>query len=316
MNIFISVFTPTYNRAKTLKFVFECLLLQTCQNFEWVIVDDGSTDNTRILVDEFRSQTPFFNIVYFYQENKGKHIAINRGVEFAKGELFLIADSDDLFDENTLEIFTYTWNNISNKDNIGGIWCLSKDINGMCIGNEFPIHILELSYPEMQYKYKIWGEKWHIERTQVLKEFPFPEIEKGAGAGFYFGESTIWRRIYKKYKFSTLNIPLRTYISSEDGIMSKMRHNKHRFETLKIGFWEALNEDIDYFFYSPVTFIFQMSVYIYYSRMMGELNNTTVSKFNSWKSRFLFFICYPISFFLPLIFKINKLKFFEWNIKE
>lgn len=310
---FISVFTPTFNREKTLGQVFDCLRTQTYTFFEWIIVDDGSIDSTKELVEDFRKQKPFFKIIYYYQENKGKHIAINRGVELASGELFLIADSDDIFDENTLECFATKWSKFSENLEIGGIWCLSKDINGKIIGDEFPQKRDDLSYFEMQYTYKIKGEKWHIERTAILREFPFPEIEKGHG--FYFGESYIWRRIYKKYKFVILNEPLRTYISSEDGIMSNMQNNSYRFETLRIGFLETLNEDISYFFYTPNTFIFQMSVYIYYSRMAEELDRNTIAKFNSKRSKLLFLICYPISFLLPHLFKIDKFKFFEWKIK-
>ena len=89
-----TVFTPTYNRAATLARVYESLQRQTFTDFEWIIVDDGSTDETAELVQQWRSESSF-PIRYIWQPNQGKHVAFNRGVELARGELFLPHDSDD-----------------------------------------------------------------------------------------------------------------------------------------------------------------------------------------------------------------------------
>ena len=90
----ITIFTPTYNRAYILPILFESLKIQTVKEFEWIIVDDGSTDNTESLIYKFKEECNF-SIRYFKKENQGKHIAINFGVEKAKGNLFFIVDSDD-----------------------------------------------------------------------------------------------------------------------------------------------------------------------------------------------------------------------------
>ena len=93
----ITVFTPTYNRAKLLPRLYKSLQEQTNKDFEWVIVDDGSTDNTKEVIDNIITQQENdFPIRYFYKENGGKHTAINQGAKEAKGELFFIADSDDV----------------------------------------------------------------------------------------------------------------------------------------------------------------------------------------------------------------------------
>ena len=109
---FITVFTPSYNRANTLPRVFEGLKKQTFHNFEWIIVDDGSSDHTQDVIRGFQEEKPFFPIVSRYQENSGKHVAINRGVELARGEFFIILDSDDTCTPDALEVFLREWEKI------------------------------------------------------------------------------------------------------------------------------------------------------------------------------------------------------------
>jgi glycosyltransferase involved in cell wall biosynthesis len=104
--ITFTVFTATYNRAHTLHRVYESLKEQTYRQFEWLIVDDGSTDTTRTLVETWQQEANFL-ISYYYQENQGKHVAINRGVQEARGEYFLIIDSDDTCVPQTLERFAH-----------------------------------------------------------------------------------------------------------------------------------------------------------------------------------------------------------------
>jgi glycosyltransferase involved in cell wall biosynthesis len=89
-----TVFTPSYNRARTLPRVYESLQRQTLRNFEWLVMDDGSTDDTRQLVTRWQAESNF-PIRYIFQENQGKPAAFNHGVQEARGKLFLTLDSDD-----------------------------------------------------------------------------------------------------------------------------------------------------------------------------------------------------------------------------
>ena len=100
--MFITVFTPTYNRAYALPKLFESLRRQTLGNFEWVVVDDGSSDDTEHLLSKLTIDADF-PIKYFKQENGGKHIAINKGMELASGNYFLTIDSDDFLADNAIE---------------------------------------------------------------------------------------------------------------------------------------------------------------------------------------------------------------------
>src|SRR5690242_19362698 len=89
-----TVFTPTYNRAHTIERVYRSLCTQNCRDFEWLVVDDGSTDGTEALIRQWQHEAEF-PIRYFWQPNAGKHVAMNRGVAEASGSLFLTLDSDD-----------------------------------------------------------------------------------------------------------------------------------------------------------------------------------------------------------------------------
>lgn len=100
----ITIFTPTYNRAYRLPNLYKSLQEQTCKDFEWLVVDDGSTDNTSKLFEQWQAEENSFPIRYFKQPNGGKHRAINRGVKEAKGELFFIVDSDDTLSSNAIRI--------------------------------------------------------------------------------------------------------------------------------------------------------------------------------------------------------------------
>ena len=99
----ITVFTPTYNRAYILENLYRSLQRQTCKTFEWLVVDDGSADNTKELFERWQQEDNFFPIRYVKQENGGKCRAINQGLKLADGELFFTVDSDDYLTDDALE---------------------------------------------------------------------------------------------------------------------------------------------------------------------------------------------------------------------
>jgi glycosyltransferase involved in cell wall biosynthesis len=210
-----SVFTPTYNRRHTLYRVYESLKSQTFRDFEWLIVDDGSTDGTLDLVEELK-QDAAFPVRYFYQENSGKHVAINRGVREAEGELFVIFDSDDSCTPEALERFKYHWEAIpeDRRAHFSGVTCHCVDQQGQLIGNSFPLDVLDSDHIEIQVKYKSTGEKWGFNCTDILKEFPFPEI---SGEKF-ITEAVVWNRIAQKYKRRFANDKLRIFYHTPEGL--------------------------------------------------------------------------------------------------
>ena len=193
----ITVFTPTYNRAKLLPRLHKSLQEQTNKDFEWVIVDDGSTDNTKEVIEKIIiEQEDNIPIRYFYKENGGKHTAINQGVKLALGELFLILDSDDSLPVYSLEKIQTFYNESKAQLNFGGGCGLMGHHDGTRIGSGFPSKTLYANTIELRYKYQITGDLLEIFKTDVLKEYPFPEI---TGERFC-PEALLWNRIARKYK--------------------------------------------------------------------------------------------------------------------
>ena len=171
----ITVFTPTYNRANLLPDLYESLKRQTCKDFEWVIVDDGSTDDTEKLVNSWLPQADF-SVLYIKKENGGKQRAVNLGLQQAKGEWFFIVDSDDILTDNAIETALRWANTIEDKDYFGGVAGLKGYKDGKAIGSSFEGEYLDATTLERP-KYNITGDKAEIFATEVLKKFPFPEFE-------------------------------------------------------------------------------------------------------------------------------------------
>ena len=197
-----TVFTPTYNRAHTLPRLYESLKKQTFKDFEWVIVDDGSVDDTREIVFGWIGESAF-PIRYFYQENSGKHVAINRGVEEANGEFFLIVDSDDWLVPDALEKLKRYWDKIPGevKPYIAGVIGLDQDPSGGLIGTPYPKDELLSDIVEIYYNLGVKGDKSGFYKTAVLREFPFP-VFRGEK---FIPESIVWNRIAEHYKCLFIN---------------------------------------------------------------------------------------------------------------
>jgi glycosyltransferase involved in cell wall biosynthesis len=196
-----TVFTPSYNRAHLLPRVFECLKKQTFRDFEWLVVDDGSADNTSEVVKELAANAPF-PVRYVSKPNGGKPSAVNRGAREAQGSLFAILDSDDWYEPQALERFLYHWNQIPESARAGfvGVTGLCSYPDGKLIGTRFSKDVLDSDAIDLRYRHKVTGEKSGMVRTDVLRQFPYPEE-----LGKYVSESLVWNRIAKTYKTRFVN---------------------------------------------------------------------------------------------------------------
>ena len=176
MTPMFTVLTATYNRAHTLGRVWESLRAQTLHAFEWVVVDDGSTDGTADLVRGWTAQAPF-PVRYLRQENKGKHVAVNRGVEAAAGEMIVILDSDDACLPTALERFAFHWRSIpmERRNEFYAVVCHCADPRGLRVGDPFPAHVVDARGLDARYLWKVRGEKWGTVRTDLMRAFPLPE---------------------------------------------------------------------------------------------------------------------------------------------
>jgi len=165
----ITVFTPTYNRKHCIHRCYESLQRQSSHNFEWLIIDDGSTDDTEGLVRQWQASETRFPIRYFYKENGGLHTGYNKGIELAQTELFVCIDSDDWMPDDAVETIETLWKEISHRG-YAGIMGIDRYENGQCVGGAFPDGIQEMFLYEKLTKYKIPGDKKMIHRTELLKK--------------------------------------------------------------------------------------------------------------------------------------------------
>lgn len=213
----ITVLTPTYNRASLLINLYQSLIKQDFDDFEWVIVDDGSIDATTDIVDQFIQKRQIV-ITYIKQANGGKHRALNRGVKEAKGELVLIVDSDDTLPKDSLLNINQHYVDIKDNSSIGGVCGLMAHHDGTIIGERKISSSMNLSSIEMRYKYGFVGDVCEVFKTDVLREFPFPEIENEK----FCPEALVWNRIATKYKLHYFNevIYYRDYL--DGGLTSKI----------------------------------------------------------------------------------------------
>ena len=174
MSMTISVFTPTFNRGYTLHKCFESLQRQTCKDFVWVIVDDGSTDDTKILVTKWKNKADF-EIKYIYKENEGMHSAHNVAYQIIDTELNICVDSDDYLADTAIHDIVEFWKE-NKQQRFAGIIALNQDKNLGVIGTELPD---EKSLKIDNYYHKGGrGDKKLIYRTDVIKKYPtYPIFE-------------------------------------------------------------------------------------------------------------------------------------------
>jgi len=209
--VLFTVFTPVYNRRHTLHRVFDSLRGQTLRDFEWLVVDDGSTDGVAEALSEYRTEAAF-PVRVSGQPHQGKHLAWNHGLELARGELFVPADSDDAFVPETLERFRDLWLSIpaSERPRFSGVNVLCQDpATGRTVGTPFPTSPMVSDNLELAYVHRVTGEKWGCVRTGVLRETPFPSDE--AFRGSHVPESYLWFSLARRYRVLCANERLRLY---------------------------------------------------------------------------------------------------------
>ena len=220
---FISILTPTYNRGKLLLPLYESLKNLTFEDFEWLIVDDGSEDDTEQYALSWIAhniENTEFPIRYIKKSNGGKHTAINRGVREANGELILILDSDDTLPADSLATIAQYYEQCKGYKDCAGVCGLMAHHDGQLIGTGFPKDPMYESALQFRYAKKgnVTGDLLEVYKTSVMREFPFPEIENEK----FCPESLVWNRIANKYKLFCFNkvIYYRDYL--EGGLTSKI----------------------------------------------------------------------------------------------
>ena len=214
----ICIFTPTYNRAYCLDGLYRSLQDQRVQNFYWLIVDDGSTDDTQSLVERFRDEAPF-RISYIKQENGGKQRAHNTGVSLCESELFFCVDSDDILPPDATEKIQETWNQCKDDPRLAGVVGLCGSDETTPLGTNMPAGIESLTFWGLYYKHGHKGDTALVYRAEILKRFPF-DVAEGEK---FIAEPYVYHQIDQEFELRPLDevLIIREYL--EDGYTSNVR---------------------------------------------------------------------------------------------
>lgn len=215
----ITVFTPSYNRADLLKRCYESMCRQTNKNFIWMIIDDGSTDNTEEVVKSWMSVNNEFEIQYYYKKNGGLHTAYNEAIAHIKTKLCVCIDSDDYMPDDAIEIILDFWKK-NGSDKYAGIVGLDYTIDDHVIGDQLPdkksVNLIDLLIG----KYHIHnGDRTNVVRTDLYKKVaPMISFEGEKN----FSPHYMHLQISKKYDFLVLNKNLRYVEYQADGMSNSI----------------------------------------------------------------------------------------------
>ena len=170
----ITVFTPTYNRRDCIHRCYESLRRQSSHNFQWLIIDDGSSDDTESLIRSWQNEGTRFSIRYCHKENGGLHTAYNKAIELCDTALFVCIDSDDWMPDDAIEKIEAIWNRVGDRGYVG-IMGIDRYADGSVVGGAFPEDVHEMYLYEKLTTYKTPGDKKMIHRTDLLKKVaPMP----------------------------------------------------------------------------------------------------------------------------------------------
>lgn len=217
-DILLTIFTPAYNRAHTLHRTYQSLLEQDCKDFIWLIVDDGSTDNTAELVKEFQTKDNGFEIRYIYKSNGGMHTAHNTAYEIIDTELNTCIDSDDMLAKGAVRIILDKWDKVKNLGYAGIIGLDADMSNGKVIGDTFPDDMAETTLVGF-YATGRTGDKKLVYRTDVINQYPPYPVFEGEK---YVSLAYKYRLIDQDYKLAVVNEILCNVEYQSDGSSNSM----------------------------------------------------------------------------------------------
>ena len=300
MKDYITIFTPTYNRAKLIQRCYESLLKQTSMKFVWLIIDDGSNDNTRDVISKLKLNSPF-QIDYYYKKNGGKPSAYNYAINICKTKYFLILDSDDILCQDAIKILTRKIDLIKDNHSVSGIIGNRGRIDSSeVIGTLIP-DVGFASGIDLYQKYKFKGDTLRLYKTEIIKQYPFPII-KGEK---FIPENVVFDAIDVNYKMLVINEILYLGEYQENGYSNNIniiRHNN------PIGYSLSLKSA------SETAVVLKKKInwtilYIIWTHCFS------IKSFKSYKYKLRYILLIPVSY-LFLIMKKPSFLFKSINIGE
>ena len=314
MNSF-TVFTPTYNRAKTLGRVYNSLVNQTNKDFIWLIIDDGSTDNTKEQVAKWISENQI-SIEYHYKQNGGKHTAMRLAYQLAKSKYLIGIDSDDELMSGAVETFKNEWEKIE-KDGLENQFAevsgLTHSLDGKLIGDfDFPkaTEYIDSFWHEMVLKFKNNNEHivcWNLEKLRECANIPihFWLSDKVN----FIGEFILWARIGRKYKTRYINKSLRIYHLDGGESLSRIQDKAKGHYNNLVGTKYFLDENLDYFFWNPKYFFNLILKFIISGIEMKFSLSSIITEIKTIRLKIAYIVCWPLGCAAWFYFKYIKSQF-------
>lgn len=289
----ISVLTPTYNRENLLNNLYNSLIenLNYGLKIEWLIMDDGSKDNTKQVIENFEEKENL-EIKYFYQENQGKMVAINKLVKEATGDLIVDCDSDDYFTNDAFKIVKEAFEENKDKKGIYGICFLKYDEKGNNMGNNFKNKLTTMF--DLYFKEGETGEKALVFYSDIRKKYKH-ELENNER---FVTEARMYHKIDEKYKMVCVNKPIMICEYQEQGYSKNI--NKE-FKENPNGYYKYFEEILQKNM-KGVSFnkrLYAIKHYILFSYLTKNKNN--LGKIKGFLNRLLYIILY-----IPGIIKSRK----------
>lgn len=292
----ITILTPTYNRGYIIKKAYESLIKQTNTDFEWLVIDDGSTDDTKKIFKELLKKKEI-NIRYYKKKNGGKHTAINYGVDKAKGSYILILDSDDYLTENAVETIQKYVKKYDRDETIACLSFLRKYDNGKTIGKEYNGTEIISDYVTFKHNKGFNGDMAEVFKTKILKKFPFPVF----GEERFLSEAIVWNKIAFEYNSVFINIGIYICEYLADGLSKNILINRIK---CPIGCYENAIT----FMNPKFKLLIRLKNSIIYTGFFLTANKSNKGILKNVPSKFLIIIMYPfgILFYLYLKYYFKK----------
>ncbi|MEW4264787.1 glycosyltransferase family A protein [Priestia megaterium] len=256
----LTVFTPTYNRAYTLHLCYESLIRQTCRDFVWLIIDDGSSDNTRELVESWMTDSKI-PIRYHYQENQGMHGAHNAAYELIDTELNVCIDSDDYMPDDAVAKIINFWNKYG-SEKFSGVIGLDSYNNHAIVGTRLPEHIKHSTLFDLYNKHGVKGDKKLVYRTELTKPHPYPLFQNER----YVGLAYKYHMIDKQYELLLMNEVLCCVEYLPDGSSLNML-NQYRKNPKGFAFYR---KELMKLPFGNVSFKFKQAIHYVSSSLMSK----------------------------------------------
>ncbi len=269
----LTIFTPTYNRAYILENLYRSLQRQTDIRFEWLIIDDGSQDDTDRLVADWQKESNTFTIRYLKVENGGKCRAINKALDLANGQLFFVVDSDDYLTDDAVEVILKTEETMQGETNLCGILA-----NRGTAKNHTPNHLINKSYQDLSMlnRYPDYGdiyldgERADIWYTKIHRKYRYPEFE---GEKF-ITEAVVWNRMaVDGYKVRIIDDVIWIHEYLDDGLT---RRGIQLFYENPLGYWNWLSEKDEAMKVSPMKKI--KTYWAFYRELNQRISSSEIRK--------------------------------------